>query len=128
MQLNKMSMLERFARHNHSLRARRDRPYFKPRPARLSDDGRTNSLFSRHRDIMNQVSLYHQPASPLQPLKFFLSKILSPTIRHFNLDGSNGLSFGRRSPSPRGAQMPCALVKFQCCILSARWQINHPNH
>ncbi|KAI1828348.1 hypothetical protein F4861DRAFT_547437 [Xylaria intraflava] len=30
-----------------------------------------------------------------------MSQILSPTIRHFNFDGGNGLSFGRRSPSPK---------------------------
>ncbi|KAJ3573168.1 hypothetical protein NPX13_g4795 [Xylaria arbuscula] len=73
-----MSVLERFARHNHSLRARRD---FKPRPVHISDDARASSLFSRQRDIMNQI--------------------LSPTIKHFSLDGSNGLPFNRRSPSPR---------------------------
>ncbi|KAI1754362.1 hypothetical protein F4782DRAFT_539183 [Xylaria castorea] len=81
-----MSMLERFARQNHSLRARRDRPDFKPKPVRISDDGRRNSLFSRQRDIMNQI--------------------LSPTIRHFSFDGSSSLPFSRRSPSPRGAQTP----------------------
>ncbi|KAI0446037.1 hypothetical protein F4803DRAFT_505397 [Xylaria telfairii] len=74
-----MSVLERFARHNHSLRARRDRP--KPKPVRISYDGRGNSLFSRQRDIMNQM--------------------LSPTIRHFGFDGSSSLLFSRRSPSPR---------------------------
>ncbi|KAI1281455.1 hypothetical protein F5Y07DRAFT_412494 [Xylaria sp. FL0933] len=30
-----------------------------------------------------------------------MNQILSPTIRHFNLDGSSGLSFNRRSPSSR---------------------------
>ncbi|KAK5627785.1 hypothetical protein RRF57_003500 [Xylaria bambusicola] len=81
-----MSVLERFARQNHSLRARRD---FKPRPVHISDDGRVTSLLSRQRDIMNQI--------------------LSPTIKHFGLDGSNSLSFNRLSPSPRG-QSPEALT------------------
>ncbi|KAI2637467.1 hypothetical protein GGS21DRAFT_480644 [Xylaria nigripes] len=75
-----MSVLERFARHN-SLRARQRRSNAKLKPVRISDDGQNQSRFSRQRDIMNQI--------------------LSPTIRHFNFDGSNGLSFGRRSPSPR---------------------------
>ncbi|KAI0420028.1 PUA-like domain-containing protein [Xylaria grammica] len=30
-----------------------------------------------------------------------MNQILSPTIRHFNLDGSSSPSFSRRSPSPR---------------------------
>ncbi|KAI0546207.1 hypothetical protein F4679DRAFT_575572 [Xylaria curta] len=81
-----MSMLERFARRNHSLRARRDRAYLKPKSVRTSDDGRGNSLFSWQRHIMNQM--------------------LSPTIRHFGFDGSSSLPFSRRSPSPRGAQRP----------------------
>lgn len=55
-----MSMLEIFARRNHSLRARRDRPSLKPKPVRISDDGHGDSLLSRQRDIMNHVSLYHQ--------------------------------------------------------------------
>ncbi|KAI1743549.1 hypothetical protein F4680DRAFT_347942 [Xylaria scruposa] len=101
-----MSMLERFARHNHSLRARRDRTHLKPKSVRISDDGRGNSLFSWQRHIMNQVSLYHQLPSPLQPLKIFYSKVLSPTIRHFGFDGSSSSPFSRRSPSPRGAQRP----------------------
>ncbi|RYC61282.1 hypothetical protein CHU98_g4910 [Xylaria longipes] len=61
-----MSVLERFARHNHSPRAR-DRPYFKPKPVRISDDGRGNSLFSRQRDIMNQCIMTDQSLDPLTP-------------------------------------------------------------
>ncbi|KAI1191124.1 hypothetical protein F5B17DRAFT_348718 [Nemania serpens] len=79
-----MSMLERFARHNQSLRAYRGRPYFKPKSVHISDDGQNGySLFSRQRDIMNQM--------------------LSPTIKHSSFDGSSStLTFSRRSPSPRG--------------------------
>ncbi|KAI8952874.1 hypothetical protein F4801DRAFT_588732 [Xylaria longipes] len=84
-----MSVLERFARHNHSPRAR-DRPYFKPKPVRISDDGRGNSLFSRQRDIMNQM--------------------LSPTIRHFGFDGSSSLPFSRRTPSPRVSCTQCIMT------------------
>ncbi|KAI1168602.1 hypothetical protein F5B18DRAFT_187334 [Nemania serpens] len=76
-----MSMLERFARHNHSLRACRGRPYFKTKSVQISD-GHGHSLFSRQRDIMNQM--------------------LSPTIKHFSFDGSSSLTLSRRSPSPRG--------------------------
>ncbi|KAI0603472.1 PUA-like domain-containing protein [Biscogniauxia sp. FL1348] len=74
-----MSMLERFARYNHS--KRRSELVIKPKPVIIiSDDGQDHSMFSKRRDIMNQV--------------------LSPTIRHFGFDGSSNLPFSRRSPSP----------------------------
>ncbi|KAI1106275.1 PUA-like domain-containing protein [Jackrogersella minutella] len=76
-----MSMLERIARYNQSTRARLDIPrlHIKPRPAVISDDAQGRGLFSRQRDIMNQV--------------------LSPTTKHFNLDGASSVPFSR-SPSP----------------------------
>lgn len=102
-------MLERFARHNQSLRAYRGRPYFKPKSVHISDDGQNGySLFSRQRDIMNQVSLHHidNKPSPLQSLIRRCFKMLSPTIKHSSFDGSSStLTFSRRSPSPRGAQV-----------------------
>ncbi|KAI0878352.1 hypothetical protein GGS24DRAFT_518140 [Hypoxylon argillaceum] len=55
-----MSMLEIFARRNHSLRARRDRPSLKPKPVRISDDGHGDSLLSRQRDIMNHCMMIAQ--------------------------------------------------------------------
>ncbi|KAI1484667.1 hypothetical protein F5X96DRAFT_692190 [Biscogniauxia mediterranea] len=74
-----MSVLEKFARYNHS--KRRSELVIKPKPVIIiTDDGQDSSLFSRRRDIMNQV--------------------LSPTIRHFGFDGGSNLPFSRRSPSP----------------------------
>ncbi|KAI1082282.1 PUA-like domain-containing protein [Whalleya microplaca] len=77
-----MSVLERFARYNHSTRARRERLLLKPKPIQTTtDDGQDRSLFSRQKDIMNQI--------------------VSPTIRHFSFDGAGGFPFSKRSPSPR---------------------------
>ncbi|KAI0395316.1 PUA-like domain-containing protein [Xylariaceae sp. FL0594] len=95
-----MSALERFARNNHSMRARRERQQrLKPKPKpvhvvvyyhhdNVSDDGSgaggyassSSSLFSRRTDMI-------------------INQVLSPTIRHFGFDGA---SFNnRRSLSPR---------------------------
>ncbi|KAI1414694.1 PUA-like domain-containing protein [Hypoxylon sp. FL1857] len=89
-----MSMLERITRYNHGGWPRRDIPKLniKPKPAPISDDGLDRGIFSRRRDIMNQV--------------------LSPTIRHFGLDGSNSLPFSRPPPSPR-ARSPHSLASYE---------------
>lgn len=52
-----MSVLERFARHNHSVRALKERPQMKPKPLQASDDSQQGrSMFSKQRDIIiNQV-------------------------------------------------------------------------
>ncbi|KAI2469262.1 hypothetical protein F4781DRAFT_395234 [Annulohypoxylon bovei var. microspora] len=78
-----MSVLERLARYNQGTRSRRDIPKLniKPKPAGISDDGQDRGLFSRQRDIMNQI--------------------LSPTVKHFGFDGGSALPFSRRSPPPR---------------------------
>lgn len=57
-----MSVLERFARHNHSVRSQKERPQMKPRPLQTSDDGQGHSVFSKQRHIiMNQVILNQGP-------------------------------------------------------------------
>ncbi|CAJ2506423.1 Uu.00g005530.m01.CDS01 [Anthostomella pinea] len=68
-----MSMLLKDALYNYSTR-------LKPKPLQFSDDGQDRSFFSRRS----------------------LTNVFSPTIKHFSFDGSGGLPFGRRSPSPRG--------------------------
>ncbi|KAI1844055.1 hypothetical protein JX266_009728 [Neoarthrinium moseri] len=78
-----MSVLERFARTNHSVRSRREKFQQKARPApiQITEDGPSRSLFGRPRDII-------------------VNQLLTPTIRHFSFDGGN-LPFSRKSPSPR---------------------------
>ncbi|KAI0834928.1 PUA-like domain-containing protein [Hypoxylon sp. FL0890] len=78
-----MSMLDRIARYNHGARSKLDIPrlHIKPKPAPIRDDGQGRCLFSRQRDIMNQV--------------------LSPTVRHFGLDGASGLPFSRGAECSR---------------------------
>ncbi|KAI1818700.1 hypothetical protein GGS20DRAFT_526551 [Poronia punctata] len=72
-----MSALEIFSR-QIPIRERREKLALKPKPEHANDDTPTGqSLFSRRRDIINQM--------------------LSPTIKHFSFDGS---SFNRRSISP----------------------------
>ncbi|KAI0145708.1 hypothetical protein F4776DRAFT_607617 [Hypoxylon sp. NC0597] len=89
-----MSMLDRITRYNHGARSRRDIPklHLKPKPAGISDDGQDRGLFSRKRDIMNQM--------------------LSPTIRHFGFDGATSLSFTRGTVSPR-ARSPASPVPLE---------------
>ncbi|KAK6949993.1 hypothetical protein Daesc_008316 [Daldinia eschscholtzii] len=86
-----MSMLERIARYNQSTRSRVDvsRLYLKPKPVGSSDDGQDHYLFSRQRDIINQV--------------------LSPNVKHFSLDGASSLPFSRRPP-PLRAQSAFSLA------------------
>ncbi|KAI0887355.1 uncharacterized protein GGS22DRAFT_186187 [Annulohypoxylon maeteangense] len=83
-----MSMLERFARYNQGTRSRRDVPKLniKPKPAGFNNDGQERGLFSRKRDIVNQI--------------------LSPTVKHFGFDGASNSPFSRRSPPPRGIETP----------------------
>ncbi|KAI1134153.1 PUA-like domain-containing protein [Hypoxylon sp. FL0543] len=89
-----MSMLDRIARYNHDARSKLDIPklHIKPKPAGICDDGQDRRLFSRQRDIMDQI--------------------LSPTVRHFGFDGAGNFLSSRGSAPPR-ARSPYHLPSYE---------------
>ncbi|KAI1766341.1 hypothetical protein GGR53DRAFT_486373 [Hypoxylon sp. FL1150] len=76
---SRMSMFERFTRHDWSARSRLDVPQLHIKSKRISDGGGDHSLFSRQREFMNLI--------------------LSPMVGHFGYDGASSLS-SRSSRSP----------------------------